>query len=247
METTIEVKKPATRLYTSVKMAAHELRTKILPAWERANPWAVLSNKTVISLMLVTPAKDDEPGSFAQIDIGRGETPRFTSSNTTVEGAGVDDLRDLIVVVEHPTVRKNFTGEHTVDQLLFSVEAYRVKTPNQPKPSKKKVKGKSTGIVPKQMDLYEYVEELDKRVTESIRSLLEKQDKAMKEKIEEVNSKIEEVKEVVDEIQEDIKETKQGFEKLRSMFGKWEEFFKSSSKNETEDDSENDVVGASAN
>lgn len=249
METTIEVKKPATRLYTSVKMAAHELRTKIIPAWGRANPEVVLSNKTVISLMLVTPAKDGESGSFTQIDIGRGEAPRFASSNTTVEGAGVDDLRDLIVVVEHPTVRKNFVGGHSVDQLIFTVEAYRVKKPNQPKPSKKKVKGKGKGttLVPKQMDLYEYVEELDKRVTESIRSLLEKQDKAMKEKIEEVNSKIDDIKETVDEIQEDVKETKQGFEKLRSMFGKWEEFFKSSPKTETEDDSENDVVGASAN
>ena len=239
---TIEVKKPATRLYTSVKMGSHELRTKIIPAWERTNPDVKLANNLVISLLLATPSKDDKPGSLVRIDIGRGEVPHYSIPTHTVEGANVEDLRDLIVVVENPIPQKNLVGEHTVDQLIFTVEAYRVKTPTQPKPSKKKAKNKGGAIVPKQMDLHEYVEELDKRVTESIRSLLEDQDKAMQEKIDQIVDKVDGIKETVDEIKESVEA---GFTKLTTMFEKWGDFF--TKKTEVAEDSEETVAEVQSN
>lgn len=243
----MEVKKPATRLYTSVKMVAHELRTKFIPAWERDNTHVKLRNDYVISLILSLPAKDGKGNYLGQIDMIRGALPKFATPNPEVD-INVEDLRDLVVVVDYPTLKKNKVGDHTVDQLIFDVEAYRVKKPTQPKPSKKKPKKvNGTAIVPKQLDLQGYLEELDKRVTESIRSLLEEQDAKMHEKIEEVSNKIDSVKETVDEIKEDVKETKQGLEKLHSMFGKWSEFFKSTPKAETENGNEDNVVEAPAN
>ena len=186
----MEVKKPATRLYTSVKMATHELRTKFIPAWERDNTHVKLRNDYVISLILSLPAKDGKGNYLGQIDMIRGALPKFANPNPEVD-INVEDLRDLVVVVDYPTLKKNKVGDHTVDQLIFDVEAYRVKKPTQPKPSKKKPKKvNGTAIVPKQLDLQGYLEELDKRVTESIYSLLEEQDAKMHEKIEEVSNKI---------------------------------------------------------
>ena len=238
---TIEVKKPATRLYTSVKMAAHELRTKIIPAWERVNPDAKLSNNTTVSLVLSLPPVDVPPNILVQIDIGRGTKPQMNAAYNNI-GWEIEDLRDLIVVVDNPTVKKNLVGGHTVDQLIFTVEDYRVKAPTQPKSSKKKAKNKGGAIVPKQMDLHEYVEELDKRVTESIRSLLEEQDKAMQEKIDQIVDKVDGVKETVDEIKESIEA---GFTKLSTMFEKWGEFF--TKKTEVAEDSEETVAEVQSN
>lgn len=245
MET--QVKKPTTRLYTSVKMAAHELRTKFIPVWVRDNSHVKLHNDYIISLVVSLPAKDGKGNYLAQIDLVRGALAKFANS-VPETGVNVEDLRDLVVMVDSPTLKKNKVGDHTVDQLIFDVEAYRVKKPTQPKPSKKKPKKvKGTAIVPKQLDLQRYLEELDKRVTESIRSLLEEQDAKMHKNIEEVNDKIVSIKETVDEIKEDVKETKQGIEKLHSMFGKWGEFFKSTPKAETENGNEDNVVEAPAN
>ena len=223
---TINGKKPTTRLYTSVKMAAHELRTKFIPAWERDNTHVKLRNDYVISLILSLPAKDGKENYLGQIDFVRGALPKFAPPIPEVD-INVEDLRDLVVVVDYPTLKKNKVGDHTVDQLIFDVKAYRVKTPvTKSKPSKKKPKKvKGTAIVPIQMNLQEYLEYFDKHLTESIRSLLEEQDKVMKEKIDKIDNKIDSVKETVDEIKEDVKETKQGLEKLHSMFGKWGEFF----------------------
>lgn len=238
---TIEVKKPATRLYTSVKMAAHELRTKIIPTWERANPDAKLSNNTTVSLVLSLLPVDVPPSILVQIDIRRGTKPQMNAAYNNI-GWEIEDLRDLIVVVDNPTVKKNLVGGHTVDQLIFTVEDYRVKTPTQPKSSKKKAKNKGTTIVPKQMDLHEYVEELDKRVTESIRSLLEEQDKAMQEKIDQIVDKVDGIKETVDEIKESVED---GFTKLSTMFEKWGEFF--TKKTEAAEDSEETVAEVQSN
>ena len=222
MET--QVKKPMTRKYTSVKMVAHELRTKLIPTWERVNTHVTLHNDYVVSLILSMPAKDGKK-YLVQIDLIRGALPKFANS-VPETGINVEDLRDLIVMVDSPTLKKNKVGDHTVDQLFFDVEAYRVKTPAaKPKPSKKKSKKgkvKCTAIVPKQLDLHGYLEELDKRVTESIRSLLQEQDKKMEEKMDQIVDKVDGIKETVDEIKESV-ET--GFTKLTTMFEKWGEFF----------------------
>ena len=215
----METKKPATRQYTSVKMANHELRTKIIPAWEHTNPNLKVVKDVTITLEFV----GDE--NSAQINIPGDLSLDYLE--VVVGNRKAEDLRDLIVVVDNPVTAKERDGEHHVDRFTFTVEYYQFKPLNQVKrlKAKKAVKAKGTSLVPVQMGLKEYIEALDKRITESIRVLLAEQDAKVVEKLEEVMVKIEDVKASVEEVKEDVKETKQGLVKLRAMFDKWREAF----------------------
>lgn len=211
----METKKPNTRQYTSVKMAAHELRTKIIPSFERSFPNIKLADDVMISLVLV------DGDNNVQIDIVDSENQDYLNKEI-LGGHKVADLRDLVVLVDAPVTEKLREGEHQTDQMIFAVEYWKfkpvnvVKKPHTGKKTSKTVKG--TGLVPVQMDLNQYIEALDKRITESIRALLAEQENRMKEEFEDVKA-------CVVELKEDVKEVKQGLVKLHAMFDKWREAF----------------------